>query len=70
MNLSDNAILVADDLSDSERTLLALTATPPWSAPGVSTVSGRGSRHPDGSDHIPGPHPYPTDRSPSSTDPG
>ena len=28
MNLSDNAILVADDLSDQERTLLELTATP------------------------------------------
>ncbi|GAA0596535.1 hypothetical protein HPO96_30225 [Kribbella sandramycini] len=28
MNLSDTAILVADDLSDSERTLLARTATP------------------------------------------
>jgi hypothetical protein len=28
VNLSDNAILVADDLSDQERTLLELTATP------------------------------------------
>jgi hypothetical protein len=28
VNLSDNAILVADDLSDPERTLLELTATP------------------------------------------
>ncbi|MGW6278290.1 hypothetical protein [Kribbella sp. NPDC055071] len=28
MNLSDNAILVADGLSDQERTLLELTATP------------------------------------------
>jgi hypothetical protein len=29
VNSSDNAILVADDLSDQERTLLELTATPP-----------------------------------------
>jgi hypothetical protein len=28
VNVSDNAILVADDLSDQERTLLELTATP------------------------------------------
>ncbi|TCO33518.1 hypothetical protein EV652_103520 [Kribbella steppae] len=28
VNLSDHAILVADDLSDQERTLLELTATP------------------------------------------
>ncbi len=28
MNLSDTAILIADDLSDSERSLLEVTATP------------------------------------------